>query len=110
MMMSRLSLTTAAVLGAVTTAPGATWSFDLTSTGGDVFWTSPTAVSPSALLYLASHQITLVEVDVTFLGIPFNNINVTNQFPPELLSGTGSIAGPAPITIIDQPVQYPDPP
>lgn len=107
----------AATLAALTVAapapagPGsALWTFDLASSGDDVFWTSPSAVNPGAALYQASHQITLVEVDVTFIGIPFNNIDVTGQLPPELLAGSGSTPGPAPIVLIDQPVQYPGPP
>jgi hypothetical protein len=107
----------AALAGAVALAmpasggPGpAVWSFDLASSGGDVFWTSPSAVNPGAALFQATHQIALVEVDVTFLGIPFNNIDVTSQLPPELLAGSSSVAGPAPVVLVDQPVQYPDPP
>ena len=88
----------------------ATWTFDETTTGQDVSWTSPTAVDPAAVIYESQFQITLVEVDVTWLGIPFNNIDVTGQVPPELLGGTEFDAGPAPTVLFSNPLEYPGPP
>lgn len=89
---------------------GQTWTFDVTTTGQDVSWTSPTSVDPTASVYATSYQITLVEVDVTWLGIPFNNINVTSQIPPELQSAAFDVPGPAPVALVNQPVVVPSPP
>ncbi|MHC4428874.1 MAG: hypothetical protein ACYS0D_09790, partial [Planctomycetota bacterium] len=77
------------VLGSLTAAASAgsdseTWPFDITTTGESVFWVSPTSIDPQAVLYTADYELTLVEVDVTWLGIPFNNIDVTDQMPPDL--------------------------
>ncbi len=89
---------------------GETWTFDETTTGEDVHWTSPTPVNPAAALYQQEFQITLVEVDVTFLGFPINNVDVTDQVPPELLAGSGFAAGPAPVQLFDNTLEYPGPP
>jgi hypothetical protein len=103
-----------AAIGALGTAAAATdsaeWTFDLTTSGEDVSWTSPTSVNPAAALFEAGYVITLVEVDVTWFGIPFNNIDVTDQIPPDLLTGTNNTPGPAPVVLFDEPVVYPDPP
>jgi hypothetical protein len=87
-----------------------TWTFDETTTGADVAWISPTSVNPNAALFLSEYEIILVEVDVTWFGIPFNDIDVTDQVPPELRSGTDSAAGPAPLVLFDSPLEYPGPP
>ena len=91
-------------------ADSATWFFDETTTGADVSWTSPTPVNPAAALYVSSYELTVVEVDVTWFGIPFNDIDVTDQIPPEIRMGEGSIPGPAPILIFDASVEYPGDP
>ncbi len=88
----------------------ATWTFDETTTGQDVSWTSPTAVDPPAALYESQFQSTLVEVDVTWLGFPFNNIDVTDQVPPDLLGGIVFNTGPAPAVFFNNPLEYPEPP
>jgi len=91
-------------------AHGTTWNFDITTTGNDVSWSSPTAVDPSAAGYTASYEITLVEVDVKWMGIPFNNIDVTGMIDPSLLSQTGYADGPAPIVVFDDSFLWPPPP
>lgn len=88
----------------------ALWSFDETTTGQDVLWISPTAVDPGAALFASTYQISLVEVDVTWFGIPIDNLDVTAQVPPELLSGADFAAGPAPVDLFDNPLEYPGPP
>lgn len=87
-----------------------TWLFDETTTGEDVSWTSPTAVDPSAPLYEGQVLISLVEVDVTWLGIPFNNVDVTGQVPPDLLGFSAYQPGPAPLVLSSSPLEYPGPP
>jgi hypothetical protein len=91
-------------------ADSAFWSFDETTTGQDVFWSSPTSVNPIAVLYVSGYELTLVEVDVTWIGIPFNNIDVTEQVPPELRTGSGADAGPAPLELFNAPIVFPEPP
>jgi hypothetical protein len=113
--MRRLSTKTwttlaAAALMATLANAGQTWTFDVTTTGQDVTWTSPTAVDPAASVYAVKYTITKVEVDVTWLGIPFNNIDVTNEVPPELQSAAFDVPGPAPIAALNTPVVIPPPP
>lgn len=111
--MSRIAYATviAAVVGCAPLAlAGQTWNFDVTTTGQNVSWTSPTSVATNAAVYAAKYQITLVEVDVTWVGIPFNNINVTNQVPPELQSAAFDVPGPAPVSLLNQPVVVPPAP
>src|SRR6187402_2819665 len=91
-------------------AQSQTWSFDQTTTGQDLSWTSPTAVAPNAAVYASSFVITKVEVDVKWSFITLNDLDVTGQVPPESLSGSGTLAGPAPVELVGQPVVVPPPP
>ena len=100
----------AATLAAPLAHAGETWTFDVTTTGQDVSWNSPTSVDPAASVYAVEYLISLVEVDVTWNGIPFNNIDVTNQVPPELQSDTVEVVGPAPVSAINQSIVVPPPP
>lgn len=99
-----------AALAAPSSHAGQTWTFDVSTTGQDVSWTSPTSVDPSASVYAISYKITQVLVDVTWGGFPFNNIDVTNQVPPELQSATVEVPGPAPVAAVNQPIVVPPPP
>lgn len=87
-----------------------TWFFDETTTGEDIAWVSTTAIDPNAPLYDAEYAITLVEIHVEWLGIPFGPIDITDQIPPESQTGSGSNPGPAPITLINQSIIFPEPP
>ena len=91
-------------------AQSQTWSFDQTTTGQDLSWTSPTAVAPNASVYASSFVLTKVEVDVKWSFITLNDLDVTNQVPPESLSGGGTLAGPAPVELLGQSVVVPPPP
>jgi len=86
------------------------WSFDETTTGEDVFFDTPTAVNPDAPQYDATVEITLVEVDVLWNNVPFNNIDITDEIPPEDLMASETLAGPPPITVIEDQFVYPEPP
>jgi len=86
-----------------------TWECDLTTGGEDVFWTSPTAVDPGAFRYDSSYEITSVTATVSVFGAPVE-VDVTSELDPELLMGTASAEGPAPIVIVDQFVASPPPP
>lgn len=100
----------AAALAAPLSDAGQTWTFDVTTTGQDVMWTSPTSVDPAASVYAVEYQLTKVEVNVTWLGIPFNNIDVTGQVPPELQSAMLDVPGPAPISLLNQSIVIPPAP
>lgn len=103
-------LTALALSTAAQASVAQVWNFDLTTTGNDVSWTSPTAVSPLAPEYLASFEITLVEVRGTFIGIPIGPINVTDQIPPENRMGEASWIGSPPALLLDTDIAYPLPP
>jgi len=96
--------------GGMLEAHAATWTFDQTTSGQDINWTSPTAVDPSASVYNTTYAISTVAVTVKFLNIPFGPFDVTNQIPPEQLAGGGAIPGPGPITIFSDTLAYPAPP
>lgn len=98
------------VPAAALAGPVETWDFDLTTTGNDVFFTSPTSVDPTAEEYDGSFEITLVEVMVEWFGFDFGPIDVTEEIPPEDRSGSATVAGPPPIVLLDQTVTYPEPP
>ena len=105
----------AAPLALLAAAPDAaaqaqTWSFDQTTTGQDLSWTSPTSVDPGASVYASSYVITKVEVDVKWSFITLNDIDVTGQVPPESLAGGATLVGPAPVELLDLPVVVPPPP
>jgi hypothetical protein len=86
------------------------WDFDLETSGEDVFWTSPTAACNVAPLYDAAYEVTLVEVTVSYLGIPFGPFDITDQIPPEQRSGSGTFAGPPPFVVMDEHIRFPAPP
>ncbi len=100
----------ATMLGMSPAIAGQTWTFDVNTSGQDVSWTSPTSVDPAASVYEVDYNITLIEADVIFLGIPFNNINVTSQIPPDLKAASIEIPGPAPVQALNQMVVVPPPP
>lgn len=102
--------TLASLTGAVEGAVPVLWSFDLTTTGNDVAWVSPTAVSPLAPSYLAAYEITLVEMRGTFFGFPVGPINVTDEIPPENRMGEGSWDGAPPAVLLDADLAFPLPP
>lgn len=97
--------TPAAVAGS-----GETWPFDLTTTGNDVFWTSPTAVDNDAPRYEGTYEITLIEVTGTWIGIPIGPIDVTDDVPEEDRTGTDIVDGPPPIVLLDDSLVFPEPP
>jgi len=104
---------TAVLLLALAPLSGAgvvSWSFDKTTTGEDILWTSPTAVEPTASVFATTTTITLVEVGIEFEGIPFGTVDVTDQIPPEVQGQTENAPGPAPIELLDEPVVVPEPP
>ena len=83
-----------------------TWPFDLATSGEDVVWMSPTAVDPDSALFEGSYTISQVIATVSILG----PIDVTGFIDPELLSGSASAEGPAPLTLVELGIVFPEPP
>lgn len=86
------------------------WTFDIATEGEDVVWTSPTAVDPSAPLYDITATLTLIEVEVVYLGLPFGPIDVTNEIPKENRTIADIVQGPCPIVFLSDTIVYPEPP
>ncbi len=87
-----------------------TWFFDESTSGADISWVSPGMVDPAAITYLVQLDIDTVEVSVSFLGIPFGSFDVTDQVPPDMLSSSSAVPGPAPLAFLNQAVVAPPPP
>jgi hypothetical protein len=87
-----------------------TWNFDLTTQGQDVLWTTPTAVCTVADEYDTFYEVTLVEVTVSYMSITFGPFDITDQIPPDALTGSDTFPGPPPFTVHDDWVVYPEPP
>ena len=87
-----------------------TWPFDITTTGGDVFFSSTTAVDPDADEYVGTYNVTQVFATGTAGILTIGPVDVTSQIPPKFLSGNGTAAGPAPVTIFSDTIIAPSPP
>ena len=82
------------------------WEFSESVTnGGEIHWTSPTAVDPNSDQYQYVYEITYIGADVEFLGIEFGPFDVTDQVDPKLRQGKGLQYGPAPIILADMPIE-----
>jgi len=53
-----------------------TWPFDLQTSGGNVYHASSTAVCNTSPLYDGAYEITLLEVEVSYIGITFGPFDV----------------------------------
>jgi hypothetical protein len=82
-----------------------TWTFNETTSGGDVTWTSSTAVSTQADQYQWDYDITYVGVDVIFLGVIIGPNDVTSDIDPKLLHGEDIVNGPPPIVFTNEPIE-----
>lgn len=108
--MFMLPVAAVGVLSAAAMGDAQSWSFDVTTQGQDVFWTSPTAVDPDASAYHGAYQLTLIEVGISWNGIPFGTIDVTDEVPEEDRQGEQTVDGPAPILLLDNQIVAPEPP
>jgi hypothetical protein len=86
------------------------WGFTVETTGQNVYWTSPTAVSNTADRYDAAYQITKLVATVKYSIFPPFDVDVTDQIPADQRGGGGSLLGPLPITIFEDNFAYPLPP
>ena len=89
--------------------PPVTWPFDIQTSGEDVHFVSPTAVDPQASQYDMSYVISQVRVKVRYLVFTYT-VDITGEIPPEYLTGSAVIPGPAPIVLHDGDIAYPAPP
>ena len=80
------------------------WTFSVSSGGENVHWVSTTSVDPSADQFDYTFEITYVAIDIIFLGQVIGPIDVTGDMDPDLLFGSGSALGPAPIVMMDEPI------
>lgn len=94
----------------ITLAGTESWTFDLTTEGEDASWTSPSAVDPDAVEYDGTYELTTVEVGISWNGIPFGEVDVTDEVPPEFQQGQQIVDGPAPVLLLDGTFTYPEPP
>lgn len=96
-------LMSALVSTAAFAQPDETWNFDLSTSGEDVFYTSPTAVDPTADQFDLTYEITTIEV--TVLGGVV--VDVTDELPPGFDSGFLTEDAPLPVTIFNETIVYP---
>ncbi|MAT80413.1 MAG: hypothetical protein CMJ29_12325 [Phycisphaerae bacterium] len=92
MLMTPLIAVAASALGGADTA---SWPLSIQTSGEDVAWTSPTSVRPDGGEYDLQVSITGVSVDVTYFGIEFGPIDVSDQLPDSSFGGI--FEGPCPL-------------
>lgn len=99
------------VLGVTGVCLGETWPFDLDSEGPDILWTTPDGISPDLPGYRLEYEITLLEARALW-DSPFGEIvvtaDVTEELPEEFRSATVILAGPPPLTMVDEYVRFPE--
>ena len=83
------------------------WDFSLSSTGEDIYWTSPTTVRTDGQLYRSYFTLNSVQVDVVWNGFGIDGIDVTDQVPAEDLFEEGEAAGPPPLEFGSSSVNVP---
>ena len=103
------SVVAALLPAGIAAAGGETWPFDLSTTGEDVIWVSPTPIDPNLALYEGAYVIDEVVATVLVFGFP-QDVDVTGFIPGEFLSGSASTEGPAPLTFFEANLVFPPPP
>ena len=83
------------------------WDFNLSSSGEDIYWTSPTTVRTDGELYRSYFTLNSVQVDVVWNGFGIDGIDVTDQVPAEDLFEEGEAAGPPPLEFGSSSVNVP---
>jgi hypothetical protein len=100
---------TVCALSTTVLAAPVTWNFDVSTTGQNVFWTSPTAVDITAPEYDVVYTVEHVYASIRYLFIT-TTVEVTDQIPPIYLSNSQTLAGPPPIVFPTQTFVFPSPP
>ena len=93
---------------ALSGAENASWPLSIETSGEDVSWTSPSTVNPDGDEYDHQVSITGVSVDVTYFGIEFGPIDVSDQLPDTSFGGI--IEGPCPVDGGTTSILQPPPP
>ena len=83
------------------------WNFSVSSTGNDIYWTSPTAVRTDGELYLSHFELISAQVDVVWNGFEIEGIDVTDQIPADDLFEDGEAPGPPPLEFGSSSVNVP---
>lgn len=81
------------------------WEYSEDTGGENVHWISPNPVDPNANQYEFVSEITYVAVDVVFLGAVIGPNDITGDIDPEFLFKAGVLEGPAPVTMMNEPLQ-----
>jgi len=81
------------------------WEYSEDTGGENVHWISPNPVDPNANQYEYVSEITYIAVDVVFLGAIIGPVDITGDMDPEFLLSTGVLEGPAPIILMDEPLE-----
>ena len=104
-MFAATALVTTAALGSGSDFES--WDFSLSTTGSDIYWTSPTTVRTDGELYLSYFLLNSAQVDVSWNGFIIEGIDVTDQIPAEDLFENGEAAGPPPLEFGSTSVNVP---
>lgn len=86
----------------------ASWPISLATAGEDIAWQSPSTVRTDGETYETEFALTSVSVVVSYFGLDFGPIDVTDQIPA--LSFLGSEDGPCPVDFGTVQVVEPPPP
>lgn len=73
------------------------WSFGLSSSGDDVSWTSPSSIRADGEHYEMTYTVKSALVMVSYIGIDFGPIDVTDMIPEEDLVKVNDTSGPCPL-------------
>ena len=87
------------------TAQTATWTFSENSTGGNINWTSPTAVSTQADQYDWDYDLTYIAIDLVFFGQIIGPNDITGEIDPKLRHGEGLEDAPLPILLANSYIE-----
>ena len=99
------ALIVAAALGG---ADSAEWPLSVQTSGQDVLWESPGTVRPDGATYDFNVEITSISVLVSYFGIEFGPIDVSDQLPATSFGGV--FDGPCPVDAGSESIVEPPPP
>lgn len=71
-----------------------TWPFTITSAGEDASWTSPSQVNPKGGFYEMLYIVESAQVMVSYIGIDFGPIDITDMLPEDVLATWRESEGP----------------
>lgn len=86
-----------------------TWQFDMQTVGEDAVWFAPEAVPAHAAEYDMTYDIAQMDAWVIF-GAFEVRVDATEELDEEFLHDAQVLRGPLPAHMVDNDVQYPDPP